>query len=260
MMCAATAGMLGGGGGWVNPYVTDGLLGLYFGRDFDGTRISPAVGNVPPLELISGTVEKTTTGLRAVGGTAVFKSATIPQIVSVFDSYSRGGGGELSFEVAEDFRQMIGPNQTSYNDGYLYFTTDDLPENTQWAQLKINLTRNEVNKYFIGYMGSSWLDSLIASYNKRAYYPVSSGIYFATSGISWSSRLFGDATYSGGESFYARSYDNSTRARFINGAYFTVNIWEGVEFSRVGCWLKKLSTAEVAQNQEADKTEFGYPA
>ena len=258
------------GPAWDTPYATDRLLAIYMGWDFDGTKIEAAYGNVPPLVVNSsstGHLELTDTGVVAVGGEVTLTSGVIQPVVDVFMAFSYGNDGEVSFEVVMDWAGLQGYQSTVYKAQSFQFQTDDSVSgngNQEWVMYSLNYTLNTNTKYFYPTIYSTFLPSYMNFDNnvRTYYYPELVGIYInKIDGFQSIRKLYGyNQPYKSlaEQEFYARSYSDALRNRFIKNGYFKVIVRNGVEFNRLGCWLKKLNEDEILQNQEADVVEFGF--
>jgi hypothetical protein len=275
MLIGLRNSMFSGKRGWVNPYVTQDLLCLYFGKDYDGEKILPRVGNAPAIYVHSsstGTLVKTANGLKADGGYVVLRSATVPDIVSIFRDFSNGVNNAVSWELTSDYTGITGYPSTEYDKCLLAFQTNDSQSsggNLQWVQTRLNRTANTANRYFAVTGVGSFLSSALTlnfsgSSTATKYTPETLGFYISSAdGGVLNRHLFGyTGAYSTQKSgtFTFRSYSNDTRNRFIEGAYINMMILNGVEFNRLACWNKKLTDAEFSQNTAADAVEFGFAA
>ena len=252
-----------------NPYIQDGLVGMWFAEDFNGTSIPARFGkNAPPLVMVqssAGTIVPTARGFTTEGAKISFTTATIPSVVNVFNEFSYGREGEVTFEHLADWTNLYGIPNTIYGDVCCRYGTSDSVStvgNTQWVMMWMDHNLNTTQTYFVPALTTSFLISSIVFPNEvRKYLPE----YLATTmsnplGMSIHRHLWGySSSYKqkNTSAFYARAYNADTRNRFIKNSYLEVYVRPSEEFLRCSIYLRALTDEELEHNREVDSQIFG---
>lgn len=253
-----------------NPYVQDGLVGMWFGEDFNGVSIPARFGNVPPLILTTsfpGTVIPTEKGITTESDRVSLETASIPSVVSVYNDLSYGMTGDITFEHLADWTELDPIPDTVYNYRVLLWCSHDSTSyggNIQWVLAKLDHTLNTSRGYFIPHFSSTFLTTTVSMANNVSVFCPELLTFTISNpnGVNAYRYLFGySSSYDMVKSndFYQRSYTSEGRKRFVNGSFLEVRIYPGEEFLRCAIYLKSLSDEEIEFNREVDRVYFGLP-